>query len=94
MNQELWMQFIALANEIESLEDALSAKRKNLQEMMLALDVGSFGQDPNNGVVYQIVEPAGTFITFRKIDYIRTKKEGERQGTLSMKKAEEAGFIL
>lgn len=57
---------------------------------------GELGMDgmfqAEDGVVYQIVKPAGRFVEYRDIGFIRTKREGERAGSLSVKKAEEAGF--
>jgi hypothetical protein len=46
------------------------------------------------GVVYKLVEPTGTFIEFKKLDYQRTRRPGETKGSLSIKEAEEAGFVL
>ena len=45
-----------------------------------------------DGTVYQIVKPSGRFVTFKDVDYVRTKREGEERGSLSAKAAEAAGF--
>lgn len=44
------------------------------------------------GTVYKIVEPAGKFVTFDKVSYVRTRRTTEKRGDLSIKEAEEAGF--
>jgi hypothetical protein len=44
----------------------------------------------SDGTVFKIVEPAGKFVTFSKLDYERTKRDGEVRGTLSMKEAKDA----
>lgn len=86
--------FILAVREHERLKKLIEENRTQLQSAMNALGFGSFAQDVADGVVYQIVKPNGTFMYYRDIDYIRTAKEGERAGTLSKSKAEEAGFIL
>jgi len=54
----------------------------------------SFFQDPSDGTVFQIVKPEGTFIKFKEVDYIRTRREGEKKGSLSLTKARDAGFDI
>lgn len=44
------------------------------------------------GTVYKFVRPDGTFIKFTDLDYVRTRRNGETKGSLSMKEAEAAGF--
>ena len=71
----------------------LSCETRGAQTMM-AMGVDTRLQDPIDGVVYQIVEPNGQWVSYSKIDYIRTRKGNEKAGTLSLKKAEEWGFKL
>jgi hypothetical protein len=70
----------------EDLEQAV----KDVQAE-IGLD-GMFQAD--DGIVYQIVKPAGTFISYKDVNFIRTKRADERAGSLSVKKAEEAGFSV
>jgi hypothetical protein len=44
------------------------------------------------GIVYGIVEAEGKWIPYEKYTYVRTKREGEQRGTLSVKEAQERGF--
>lgn len=44
----------------------------------------------DDGTVYKIVKPTGTFVTFKAVDFERTKREGETRGSLSMKEAKDA----
>jgi len=87
--------FLALAKTYESLKKQMKELRSQLDAAAGDLGVDEMFQDPDTGAVYKIVEPTGTFIEFRKIDYKRTALEGERGGTvLSKSEAEEAGFKL
>ena len=94
MNTDLQNKFIELASQYENIKKEMKEKKEQLQGLMREIGVGSMFQDPNSKLVYKIVVPSGTFITFDTIGYDRTKKEEERQGSLSKKEAEEAGFIL
>lgn len=85
-------QFIEQAKIYEDLQDQIDLVRESLVKAMVELGPNKFAQDPETKIVYQVVKPTGTFIYYRDLDYIRTKKESERAGTLSAKKAQEAGF--
>lgn len=87
-------EFLDLAKQYESISESLSKVREQMQAVMMEIGVDKYHQDPTTGLVYKIVRPKGTFIEFRVIDYVRTKKENERQGTLSKSEAEKAGFKL
>lgn len=86
--------FLQLANLVEAQKENLRNTIEQLDNVMKTLGTEKFVQDPETTIVYQIVKPSGTFMYYKDIDYIRTKKEGEKTGSLSMKKAEEAGFTL
>jgi hypothetical protein len=45
-----------------------------------------------DGTVYQIVKPEGTFIQYKDVSYIRTRREGEKKGGLSLTKARDLGY--
>jgi hypothetical protein len=82
----------------------LDLKKKEIEEFYEQLDQavrdveseiglnGFFQSD--DGTVYQIVKPTGTFISYKDISFIRTKRDGEERGSLSVKKAQEAGFTV
>lgn len=42
-----------------------------------------------DGTVFKIQPCEGRYVTFTPIEYVRTKREGEARGTLSMKEADE-----
>ena len=87
-------KFLELAKKYEELKDELKQVRIDLESTMMAMGVDTRLQDPIDGVVYQIVESNGQWVSYSKIDYIRTRKGNEKAGTLSLKKAEEWGFKL
>ena len=57
------------------------------------LGLNKYWQD-EQGIVYKLVEPAGRFVNYEKTALERTRRPGERAGSISMKEAREAGFTL
>ena len=84
--------------ELEYQKEDLKAKLKALNEATEALiaefGVGYYFQDPQDSVVYKLIENQGCWVEFRKFGYHRTKRAHEKRGDLSMKEAKEAGFKL
>ena len=70
---------------------------EELEEAIKAVEaengLGSMFQGPDK-VVFKIVKPAGTFITYKDLNYVRTKRPDESRGSLAAKEAEAAGFKL
>jgi hypothetical protein len=91
---EAQIKFLELSKRYEALTEEMKQVKLEMQETMAEIKVGTFLQDPETMLVYQIVVPKGKYMYFDTIDYIRTKKSDEKMGELSMKKAEEAGFVL
>lgn len=87
-------QFIELAKKYEALSDEMKACKEAMVKVMTEIGEGKFVQDPSDMTVYQIVIPQGRYVYFDPITYIRTRKVNEDRGELSIKKAEEAGFLL
>jgi hypothetical protein len=54
---------------------------------------GTFFQD-DQGVVYRVIVPEGRYVYFDKYSVERTRRSDERTGSLSLKKAREAGFVV
>lgn len=67
-----------------------------LEQVAQEVGVGNYFQDPSDGTVYKIVKPEGTFIQYKDIGFVRTRRGhlGESRADLSMKEAESAGFEL
>jgi hypothetical protein len=85
---------VNLVDEKEELKARLKEIDSKLEKVMLTLGVGETFQ-ATDGTVFRVQEPAGTFISFKRVDYLRTRKEGEKGGNyLSKKEVEELGFKL
>jgi hypothetical protein len=87
-------RIVVLIAQREAQAKVLDETNKNLAEALRAVPVGEMFQDETDKTVYRVIIPTGTYVEYRTIGYERTKKEGEVKGTLSMKAAEEAGFVL
>lgn len=87
-------KFLELAKRYEELTEEMKEIKPKMQELMAEIKPGTMFQDTDTMLVYQVVIPKGKYMYFDPIDYVRTKKETERQGELSKKAAEEAGFVL
>lgn len=91
-------------NDLQAKAYDLILKKEELKAQMkevnLALDVVLTELGEGNafqaydGTVVKVTVPTGTFIEFKRIDFVRTRREGEAKGSLSKKEAEEMGFIL
>jgi len=82
------------------LEKQKTEYKRLLDELKLVTEavakevgINGFFQD-EEGTVYKIVVPGGKWIPFEAISYVRTKREGEKTGSLSIKEAKEAGFEI
>lgn len=62
-----------------------------LQEVAAEVGVDGYFQD-EDGVVYKVTCPTGRWVKFDTVSYVRTRRDDEKQGTLSQKEATEAGF--
>jgi hypothetical protein len=88
MNEELKNKLI----ELDKKKAEVKKYYEELAEVLAAIGIGKHFQDPASGTVFEIIEPDGKFVKFDKFSYVRTKKEGEVRGELSVKRAEELGY--
>jgi hypothetical protein len=77
----------------EELKSQMKEVNAALESLLLELGEGNAFQ-AYDGTVVKVVSPNGKFISFDRIDFVRTKREGEVKGSLSKKEAEEMGFVL
>lgn len=81
--------------ELDRQKDVHRQFFKDLTEAVQAVadekGIGHAFQD-EEGIVYRVIVPNGTFIEFKKVDIERTRRPGETRGSLSIKAAEEMGF--
>ena len=87
-------KFLEVVKYYEELQKKMGEVRTELETAMRQLDYNHMCQDPTTCAVYKIVEPKGTFMYYRNIDYVRTAINDERVGSLSKKEAESMGFVL
>jgi hypothetical protein len=87
-------KFLELAKYKEMLKESERKVREELEALMLELGYGTYIQDGQTDVVYKIVKPAGRFVHFSDVGYVRTAFADERAGTLSRKEAEANGFTV
>ena len=87
-------KIIELSKHRELLKEQLKTSSEELETLLLEVGVGTSFQDPADNVVFEIVIPKGSYTYYNHIGYDRTKREGERSGALSMKRAKELGFTL
>jgi hypothetical protein len=88
------MQFIELSKRSESLKKELKEVSEKMEGLMLSMGAGTHFQDRDDRTVFEIVVPEGTFVSFKKIDYNRTKREGESRGSLAATRAKDLGYSL
>jgi len=84
--------FLNMVERFEALKEEMKALKLQMHEELESIGPNSYFK--GNGVVFKVVRPEGTFISFDKIGYVRTKKPTEKRGSLSVKEAKEAGFDL
>ena len=81
-------RFIELEKQRKQFLDGFDAA---LQAVAEESGIGSYFQD-EEGTVYKVVAPAGRWVQFDTVSYVRTRRGEEKQGTLSQKEAKERGF--
>lgn len=80
--------FVELEKQRKETRDEYEAA---LEALFTEMGEGAYFQD-DEGTVYKLVRPTGTWIKFERCGYLRTKREGEVKGSLSAKEAKDAGF--
>ena len=83
------------------LEKKKAAVKKYFDELETALaDVVKesglefYFQDPSDGTVFRTTKPDGVFVKYHDVGYVRTRRLDEKRGDLSLKEAEEHGFVV
>ncbi len=81
--------------ELEKRKEEYKAYLEEFDEVLAAVvdevGIGKYFQD-DDGVVYKTVVPGGRWVRFESLGYVRTKRNGEDKGSLSVKEAKENGF--
>ena len=96
MLSEKEKKFVDLANKVEQIKLYLKETSEEMESLGEEIGVGHMFQDPETMVVFQVVRPKGTFVTFPHVGYKRTSLPGEKGGSnvLAKKEAKENGFMV
>ena len=80
-------KLVELSFKRDELKKQYEELNTELEEVLTFLGVDTFFQD-KDGTVYKVVVPKGSFVSFKHIDYVRTRRGDEKLGTLSLKEAQ------
>lgn len=90
---EAQKRFVALDKQKAAYKEFMEEYTQAVNNLKEEMGIGGHFQD-SEGIVYQMADCAGKFMYFDKYEVKRTKRNGERAGTLSMKKAGELGYTV
>lgn len=91
MLTKMQLKFIELEKKKETYKLFLEELKQVTEAVAEEIGVGGHFQDPE-GTVYQVQEAAGRFIHYDKFEIKRTRREGERAGSLSLTSARDLGY--
>jgi len=87
-------KILEIIRKYEKTKEEYKNVSKELTDSLLQMPLNHVFQDPTTNLVYKVVEPTGSYIEYKKISYVRTKKKDEKRGSLSKKEAESYGFVI
>lgn len=90
---EAQKRFVNLEKKKAEVKRFFDELKEATQDVAKEVGINGYFQD-NEGTVYKIVEPEGKFVTYEKISYVRTRRQDEKRGDLSLTEAESAGFTV
>ena len=85
---EAQARFVELEKQRKALSEVFE---EALQAVASEVGMDGYFQDTER-IVYKIIAPTGRWVRFDPISYVRTRRGEEKQGTLSAKEAQAAGF--
>jgi hypothetical protein len=86
-------KFVELDKKKAELKEFAEQYSAAVSELVAEMGLNGAFQD-GEGTVYQTAECDGKFVYFDKFEIKRTRREGERAGSLSLKAAKELGFNI
>lgn len=86
--QEAQKKLVELSFKKDELKKQYEELNTELEQVLTYLGVDTFFQD-KDGTVYKVVVPKGSFVSFKHIDFVRTRRGMEKIGSLSQKEAKE-----
>lgn len=88
---EAQKRFVDLDKKKAAYKEFVEEYNKAILALKEEMGIGGHFQD-YEGIVYQVDNCDGKFVYNTPLEVKRTRREGERAGTLSMKKAKELGY--
>lgn len=86
-------RFIELEKKKEEVKKYFDELQAACEAVAKEIGLNTMFQD-NEGTVYRMVIPEGRYVNFDRIGYERTRRTGEKSGTISLKDARDAGFVV
>jgi hypothetical protein len=71
------MTFFELTDKIEELKEQQKILNEQLDVEMAKLPLDVCFQNPSNGLVYKIQKSKGSYVYYKDLEYVRTKKATE-----------------
>lgn len=86
--------FVALDREYHKYKEFMKKYRAAANNIVAEHKSPGKSFQDDEGVVYQTALAKGRYVEFYDYEILRTRREGEKSGTLSLVKAREAGFTV
>ena len=90
---EAQLKFIALEKRKEDVKKFFEELSLATEAVVQEIGLNKYFQD-GDGIVYKTTVPDGKFVYFEKFSIDRTRRAGEKSGSLSLKEAKENGFVV
>lgn len=90
---EAQQRFIDLDKKKAAYKEYMEEYQSAINSLQEEMGTSGHFQDAE-GIVYQVEECLGKFTHFYKYEVKRTKREGERAGSLAMTKARDLGYSV
>lgn len=87
------LRYIELEKKKEEYKKFIEELKETTELLAKEIGVGGHFQDLE-GTVYQVEEVTGKFVYFDKLEVKRTRRNGEKAGSLSLVKAKELGYTV
>jgi hypothetical protein len=88
---ETQRKFIELDKQKAAYKKFIEDYQQAVQDLVKEVGIGAHFQD-DQGTVYQTSEADGRWIHFDKYEVNRTRRAGEKSGSLSLTKAKDLGY--
>jgi hypothetical protein len=91
MLTDVQKRFVELDKKKAEYKEFVELLAQATKDLVAEMGIGGHFQD-GEGIVYQTADCDGKFVYFDKFEIKRTRRPGERAGSLSMKGAKELGY--